>query len=76
MYYICSENKDAVTAQLICAFVFAYANTFSHDTAHFVLNAFLAFLSAAIGSKYYAPRLSYYLLNHNVLDIYCLKNLF
>ena len=33
-YYPCSENKGA---DLICAFVFAYANCwFSHDTAHLV----------------------------------------
>ena len=41
MYYLCSENKDAdqfaVTAKLICVFVFAYAKCwFSHDTAHFI----------------------------------------
>ena len=34
MYYLCSENKGAVTAKLICVFVFAYANRwFSHDAA-------------------------------------------
>ena len=41
MYYLCSENKGAVTAQLICAFVFAYAKSrFSHDVAQlmFCLN--------------------------------------
>ena len=33
LYYVCSENKVA-DAQLICAFVFAYAKgRFSHDTA-------------------------------------------
>ena len=43
LYYPCSENKGvisfAVTAKLICAFVFAYyANCrFSHGAAHFVL---------------------------------------
>ena len=32
--YLCSENKGAVTAQLICAFVFAYAkSSFSHDAS-------------------------------------------
>ena len=46
MYYLCSENKDTdhllgkiscmVSAQLICAFVFAYAKSmFSHDVAQF-----------------------------------------
>ena len=32
LYYVCSKNKGcAVTMQLICAFVFAYAkNRFSH----------------------------------------------
>ena len=35
LYYLCSENKGvktkAVTAKLVCAFVFAYANCwFSH----------------------------------------------
>ena len=39
LYYQCSENKDAdqlaVTAKLICVFVFAYAKSlFSHDKAH------------------------------------------
>ena len=41
LYYLSSENKEAdqlrghVTAQLICAFVFAYAESrFSHDTVH------------------------------------------
>ena len=36
MCYLCSENKGAgVPAQLICAFVFAYAESrFSHDAAH------------------------------------------
>ena len=38
LYYPCSENKGAdqfaVTAKLICAFVFAYAKSrFSHDEA-------------------------------------------
>ena len=35
----------AVTAQLICAFVFAYAkkNQFFHDTAHMVLPTFFCF---------------------------------
>ena len=38
LYYICSKTKAlircAVTAQLICAFVFEYAKSkFSHDTA-------------------------------------------
>ena len=43
LFYLCSENKGddqliscAVTAQLICVFVFAYAKCrFSHDAAHF-----------------------------------------
>ena len=31
----------AVTAQLICVFVFAYAKTrFSHDEAHIIFNVF------------------------------------
>ena len=39
LYYPCSENKGAdhfaVTAKLICAFVFAYADCwFSHGAAH------------------------------------------
>ena len=39
MYYPCNENKGvisfAVTAKLICAFVFAYADyMFSHEAAH------------------------------------------
>ena len=36
LYYPCSENKCAgVFAQLICAFVFAYAKSrFSHGIAH------------------------------------------
>ena len=39
MYYLCCENKDeisfAVTAKLICVFVFAYAKSrFSHDETH------------------------------------------
>ena len=45
LYYLCSKNKDTdqllvyhqadVTAQLICAFVFAYAKSrFSHNKAH------------------------------------------
>ena len=40
LYYPSSENKVAITTQLICAFVFAYANNrFSHDaTQIFVLN--------------------------------------
>ena len=34
LYYACSENKGAVTAKLICAFVFAYADCwFSHAAA-------------------------------------------
>ena len=38
LYYLCSENKGAVsfmvTTKLICAFDFAYAEErFSHDTA-------------------------------------------
>ena len=38
LYYLCSENKGvisfAVTAKLICVFVFAYAKClFSHDAA-------------------------------------------
>ena len=39
MYYLCSEKKAlisfAVTAKLICVFVFAYEERwFSHDAAH------------------------------------------
>ena len=39
MYYPCSENKApisfAVTAQLICVFIFAYIKCwFSHDAVH------------------------------------------
>ena len=38
LYYLCSENKDisfAVTAKLICVFVFAYADCwFSYEAAH------------------------------------------
>ena len=39
LYYLCSENKAlisfAVTAKLICVFVFAYAKRwFSYDAAH------------------------------------------
>ena len=48
LYNLSSENKGAdqlrsVTAQLICAFVFAYAKSrFSHDAAHFmILRAFI-----------------------------------
>ena len=34
LYYLCSENKGAETAKLICVFVFAYAKCwFSHDAA-------------------------------------------
>ena len=34
LYYPSSENKGAVTAKLICAFVFAYADCwFSHEAA-------------------------------------------
>ena len=43
LYYPCSENKGAdqisfaVTAKLICTFVFAYADCwFSHAAAHIV----------------------------------------
>ena len=49
MYYPCSENKGtdqlrgnliAVTAKLVCAFVFAYVNCwFSHEAAHFLLQS-------------------------------------
>ena len=36
MFFLCSENKDAdKIVQLICVFVFSYANIrFSHDAAH------------------------------------------
>ena len=35
VYYLCTENKGA--AQLICAFVFAYAKSrISNDAAHFI----------------------------------------
>ena len=39
LYFLCGENKGAdqlaVTAQLICVFVFAYAKSlFSHKEAH------------------------------------------
>ena len=34
-YYLCSENKGADHAKLICVFVFAYAKClFNHVTAH------------------------------------------
>ena len=41
LYYLCSENKTlitlAVTAQLICVFVVAFAKIqFSHDEAHII----------------------------------------
>ena len=40
MYYPSSENKGAdITAKLICAFVFAYADCwFSHGEAHFLFS--------------------------------------
>ena len=46
LYYLCSENKGAdqfaVTAKLICVFVFAYAKCwFSHDAAHIYLLIFV-----------------------------------
>ena len=43
LYYLCSENRGAdisfaVTAKLICVFVFAYAKSrFSHDAAHLLM---------------------------------------
>ena len=45
LYYPCNENKgadqlrgNAVTAKLVCAFVFAYANCwFSHAVAHIMV---------------------------------------
>ena len=39
LYYLCSENSCAVTAQLICAFIFAIAKKrrFSHDAAQLSL---------------------------------------
>ena len=42
LYYLCTKTKAliscAFTAQLICAFVFAYAKSrFFHDTAHILL---------------------------------------
>ena len=42
LYYLCSENKTltsfAITAKLICVFVFAYAKSrFSHDEAPIIL---------------------------------------
>ena len=38
LYYPSSENKFAVTAKLICAFVFAYADCwFSHEAANIFL---------------------------------------
>ena len=46
MYYPSSENKGAdqlrgVTAKLICAFVFAYADCwFSHEAAHILIKNF------------------------------------
>ena len=47
LYCLCSKNKGPVTAQLIRAFVYAYAeNRLSHDTAHISLyNAIIADLS-------------------------------
>ena len=44
LYYLCCENKGAdqlrsSSAQLICAFIFAYAKSrFSHDSAHIVFS--------------------------------------
>ena len=52
LYYLCSENKGAdqlrsITAKLICAFVFAYADCwFSHETAHEM--HFVCFLQQAM----------------------------
>ena len=46
-YYLCNVNKGAdqlrsVTAELICAFVFAYAECrFSHDAAYFTMFNFV-----------------------------------
>ena len=43
LYYPFSENKGAVTAKLICIFVFAYAkNRFSHNETYII--AWFAFL--------------------------------
>ena len=49
MYYLCSENKGiisfAVTAKLICAFVFAYAKSwFSYEVAHIEYNSVLVLI--------------------------------
>ena len=53
MYYLCSEKTKAlislaVTAKLICVYVFAYAKSrFSHDAAHiqFMYMCVLCYLS-------------------------------
>ena len=43
----------AITAKLICAFVFAYAKSlFSHDAAHIFINVILSFVTDVIFSNH------------------------
>ena len=56
MYYPCSEIKAlisfAVTAKLICVFVFAYADCwFSHEAAHLFIYLFIYLFTEAIGKR-------------------------
>ena len=64
MYYRCSEikgadqlrsNCEAVTAKLICAFAFVYADCwFSHAAAQFIYSIFRIVISAGIQRSTYA----------------------
>ena len=49
--------SSAVTALLICVFVFAYENRFSHDAAHFVQARKVVFMASQHTNDALANRL-------------------
>ena len=55
VYYLCSENRALIScsdiAQMICAFVFAYKNRFSYDTAH--ISRHVPFTADDLASNYF-----------------------
>ena len=76
MYYLCSGNKGADQfAQLICAFVFAYAKSrFSHDATHLKehVNIYIGFIMAHLVSLYLNDLSGHKTLNY-VLFLDCLS---
>ena len=63
----------AVTAKLICAFVFAYADCwFSHEAAHFIVPLVVTYCFMIVAAAPVAEWLRALFLNHSIISPLCL----